>query len=103
MRENLRDGQWADIRERIDHGTHKRIKVAIRKAEDDDVAAVELDDVVIRAFVTDWSVKDIDGQPIPLTDTDALDRLPSDVADALLALVLAAHKQATVPNAPTGS
>lgn len=103
MRVELRDGQWADLRERIRHDAHKRIKVAIRKATDDDAAAVDLDDVVIREFVVAWDIRDLDGQPIPVTDADALDRLPSDIADVLLTEALAAHERASVPNSPTAS
>jgi hypothetical protein len=103
MRVELRGGQWAELRERIDHGAHKRIKVGIRKAGDDDVAAVDLDDVVIREFVTAWSIKDINGVVIDLAAADALDRLPSDIADALVTASLDAYQGATVPNPSTGN
>jgi len=100
MRLELRDGQWADLRERIDHGAHKRIKVAIRKGSEDDALAVELDDVVIREFVTAWNVLDLEDNAIPLGE---LDRVPSDIADALLQGALDAYQGASVPNPPTGS
>jgi hypothetical protein len=103
MRIELRDGQWAELRERIDHGAHKRIKVAIRKGQESDVAAVDLDDVVIREFVTSWHILDLEGHAIPLADVDALDRVPSDVADELLTAALEAHQAASVPNPSTGN
>ena len=103
MRLELRDNQWAELRERIDHGAHKRIKVAIRKGNESDVAAVDLDDVVVKEFVTAWSISDINGVAIPITDADALDRVPSDIADALLEGSLEAYKGASVPNPSTGS
>lgn len=95
MRVELRDGQWADLRERITHGDDKAIK---RKYRDDPTeAATEM----IRRFVVTWSVKDPDGKPIDLSDADAIDRVPEDIADELFDAAGAHYKVATVPNPPT--
>lgn len=101
MRLELRDGQWAELRERISHGADKRIKLANRKGRDDDAAALEIDDVLIREFVTAWNVLDIDGSAIPLDAPDATDRLAEDVSDAIAIQAAEIYTGATAPNAPT--
>lgn len=103
MRLELRDGQWAELRERISHGADKRIKIANRKGRDDDASALEIDDVLIREYVTAWHVLDIDGAAIPLTDPDATDRLPEDISDAIAIAAAEHYSGATAPNAPTPS
>lgn len=95
MRVTLRDGQWAELRERINHGQAK----ALKRAERDD--EFDLQTEVIRQFVTAWDIKDIDGIPIALTDADAVDRLPSGIADELFVAAADAYKANTVPNLPT--
>ncbi len=101
MRLELRDGQWAELRERISHGADKRIKLQRRKGADDDAAALETDDVLIREFVIAWLILDPDGNVIPLADADATDRLPDDIADELVVAAAKTYIGATVPNAPT--
>jgi hypothetical protein len=97
----LRDGQWADLREHITHGVDKQIKVARRRAQNDDVAAFDWETFIVRAFVRDWNVKDPDGRDIPLGDADAIERAPDDVIDALVKPAAEAWLGATIPNAPT--
>ena len=101
MRLELRDGQWADLRGRISHGADKRIKIANRKGKDDDTAALEIDDVLIREFVTAWNVLDITGSAIALDDADATDRLPEDISDAIAVAAAGIYTGTTAPNAPT--
>ncbi len=103
MRLDLRDGQWAELRERITHGAHKRIKLAIRKGNEDDAAAIELDDILIREFVTEWHIRDLAGELVPLTDADATDRIPSDIADVLWRAAVDLQQGATTPKSPTAS
>ena len=103
MRIELRDGQWADLREHISHGQDKDIKRAqMRSRLDPGGSAFEGDTVALRTFIRAWSVNDTDGAPIPLTDADAIERMPSDIADDIAAKVNGLyHPEATVPNAPT--
>lgn len=101
MRLELRDGQWADLRERISHGADKRIKIANRKGKTDDAAALEIDDVLIREYVTAWNVLDVNGSAIALDDADATDRLPEDISDAIAVAAATLYAGATAPNAPT--
>lgn len=101
MRLELRDGQWADLRERISHGADKRIKIAWRRGQNDETQTLELDDVLIREFVTVWHVLDVDGQAIPLADADATDRLPEDISDAIAVAAGELYRGVTVPNPPT--
>jgi hypothetical protein len=97
----LRDGQWADLRERITHGTDKAIKNARLVSRKDDAQAFDWTTVLVRAFVRDWSVRDPDGQPIAIADADAIDRAPDDVIDVLFSAAAEAWVGATVPNSPT--
>ncbi len=101
MRETLSDGQWVDVRERITHAQDKAIRRAKRRVIDDPTAVGDADSTVLRIFIRDWHVLDVDGNPIPLTDPDAIDRLPMDVADALIPKMVALYNGTTVPNSPT--
>lgn len=99
MRVELRDGQWAELRERINHGADKRIRRAYIVSNREDV--VEAQTVKLREFVIAWAVNDPDGKPIPLEDPDAIDRLPEDIADVLSEEADKHYGRATVPNPPT--
>lgn len=103
MRLDLRDGQWAELREHISHGQDKDIKRAQMRARLDPAAnASEGDTVALRTFIRSWNVNDPDGNAIPLTDGDAIERMPSDIADEIAVQVNELyHPAATVPNAPT--
>ncbi|HXJ66731.1 MAG TPA: hypothetical protein VNN79_23480 [Actinomycetota bacterium] len=103
MRIELRDGQWADLRDRITHGQDKEIKRAGVRVEANREALVEWPTVLLRAFIEAWNVKDVDGNPIDLADPDALDRAPSDIIDVLFPHAVAQQKATTVPNSPTPS
>ena len=101
MRVELRDGQWADMRERITHGTDKAIKNARTVSLRDNSVAFDWTTVLVRAFVRDWHVQDPDGVAIPIADADAIDRAPDDIIDTLLTTAAELWTGATVPNAPT--
>lgn len=102
MRVELRDGQWAELRERITHAQDKEIRRAqALSRREPDTHAGDGDTAAFRVFIRNWSVNDPDGNPIPLTDADAVDRMPSDIADVLAEWVNHLHYGATVPNAPT--
>lgn len=97
----LRDGQWADLRERISHRSDKDLRIAYRRGRDDAEQQAEFDTILVRAFVRHWSVLDPDGTAIPIEDPDAIDRAPEDVADALVVAAAELWTGATAPNAPT--
>jgi hypothetical protein len=101
----LRDGQWADVREHITHGEDKTIKRAQWKSRDNpEQFASEGDTVALKVFIRAWSVNDEAGKPIPLEDPDAIDRMPSDIADDIAVVVNQLyHPEATVPNPRTPS
>lgn len=100
-RVELRDGQWADLRERITHGADKEIRRARNAAKANPEAVFDWSTVIVRAFVRAWSVQDPDGTPIDLADADAIDRAPDDIVDALFTPAAEAWLGATIPNAPT--
>jgi len=63
----LRDGQWADLRERISHAQDKDIKRAKIRVESQPETLVDWATVIVRAFVREWRVNDPDGNPIDLS------------------------------------
>ncbi len=93
----LRDGQWADLRERITHGVDKHIKTQRAKALSDPEAAFDWTTVITQAFVREWNVRDIDGNPIALTDPDAIERAPEDIIEELWPQAAEAWHGATHP------
>jgi hypothetical protein len=103
MRIELRDGQWAEMREHISHGQDKEIKRSRIRVEENREALVDWPTVIIRAFVREWSVKDIEGVPIQLEDTDAIDRAPDDIIDVLFPHAVNLYKATTDPNPSTPS
>jgi len=103
MKVTLRDGQWAELRERITHGQDKEISKARRKVRDDvDESGADIDALLL-AFVVTWKVNDLDGKPIAFDDSDAIDRAPSDIIDTLVGAIIPLYAPATVPNPPTPS
>ena len=96
----LRDGQWADLRERITHGVDKDIKRSRTKSLNEPEEAFDWTTVITRAFVRDWNVKDPDGNPIPITDPDAIERAPDDIIDQLYPEAAQLWVGATTPNEP---
>lgn len=101
MRVELRDGQWAELREHITHGVDKQIKKARIRGKENAEDAFDWETVMVRSFVREWHVLDPDGAAIPLADEDAIDRAPDDIIDVLLPKAFEAYTGATVPNAPT--
>jgi hypothetical protein len=83
MRVELPDGQWAELHEHISHADDKAIKRLTTKAKTDEAVWFDVDSLIVRTFLRDWYVKDRDGQPIPATDADAVERAPSDIIDRL--------------------
>lgn len=102
MRLELPDGQWAEVRDRINHGQDKALKVAYNRGKEDVALRVEFDTVLIRTFVTSWFVKDVEtGAPIDLDDPTGIDRVADGVADAIAEAAADIWAGRTSPNAPT--
>lgn len=101
MRVELRDGQWAELRERITHAQDKTLNRAWRAGKADPMVVDEIDTVLVRVFVSSWHVLDPAGAAIPLDDPDAVDRAPSDIVDKLAVEAAQIWTAATVPNPPT--
>jgi hypothetical protein len=101
MRVELRDGQWADLREHITHSVDKSIKVASVRSKADETLLFDWQTAIVRALVRDWNVRDPDGHEILITDADAMERAPSDIIESLFDPCSDAYIKATVPNAPT--
>jgi hypothetical protein len=100
MRIELRDGQWAELRERITHSVDKDIKRARNRSFANSEDAFDWVTVIVGAFVRDWNVQDPDGNPIPVGDPDAIDRAPDDIIEELFTPATEAWVGATVPNEP---
>jgi hypothetical protein len=99
---DLRDGMHAELREYISHAADKRIRRArFKSREDPDGELGEDGTTALREFISSWQINDVDGQPIALEDADAMDRLPSDIADDLIGKILPLYTRTTVPNSPT--
>jgi cation transport regulator ChaB len=103
MRIPLRDGQWAELRDRITHGQDKEIKRARVRVQQNAEAVVDWSTIITRAFIVAWDVKDTDGNPIDLNDEDALDRAPNDIIDVLFPHAVSQYKATTDPNPDTPS
>lgn len=97
MRVTLRDGQWADLRERITHAVDKDIRRSRAKGLTDLTEAFDYATVLVRAFVRDWNVSDPDGKAINLDDPDAIDRAPDDIVDELAQHAADQWTGATIP------
>ena len=98
MRIELRDGQWAELRERITHAQDKVIKKAYAKGRTDPDAKYDFDTVVSREFIREWNVNDPDGQPIALADENAIERAPDDFIERIAEEATTLWTGATVPN-----
>lgn len=101
MRVELRDGQWAELRERITHGQDKVLKRAYRRSRDEPDARYDFDTLIVRIYVTAWAVVDPEGARIDLADADAIDRAPDDIIDTLLPRAIEQWTGAQIPNPPT--
>jgi hypothetical protein len=102
MRVELRDGMWAELRDVISHGQDKEIRRARAAfAEDPASTAGNVDTTALRVYVKAWSVQDPNGESIPLEAEDAIDRMPSDLADAVITEINKLIKENARPNRRT--
>lgn len=103
MRVELRDGQWAELRERLSHGDRKRLIKAYRAASGDDAATLDCQTLIVALHLRTFHVLDVDGEAIP-TDGDreeAVLRFPADIADTLLGEASDVFAENRDPNPPT--
>jgi hypothetical protein len=101
MRVELRDGQWAELHERLTHAEDKALKKMRVRGQDDKTIYFDWQTELVRTFTKRWHVLDRDGQAIPLEDADAIEQAPSDITEALFEPASDLYLGATVPNSPT--
>jgi len=98
----LRDGQWAELRERISHAQDKEIIRTRLRGRTDETAKPDLVTATVRVFLRDWNVRDPDGRDIPVSDEDAVDRAPDDIVDMLMVRATELYTGATLTDPLTG-
>lgn len=101
MRIDLPDGQWAEVRERLTHGEDKALRRVTHAGKTDPALSFDVDTALVRTFVSDWYVLDLDGKTIALSDPDAIDRAPGDIIDILAERSAEQWIGATQPDPPT--
>lgn len=80
MRVPLPDDQHAILRERLTYAQGRAVRRALLAAEQDRAAMADLDLALLGAYVSEWLVRDLAGEPVPL---DKLDEAPDDVIQTL--------------------
>lgn len=75
MRVELEDGQWAELRERLDYGPAREIRRTLIEEP-----AYAFDIVVVAAYVSSWHVLSVAGEAVPL---DKPELAPDDVIQPL--------------------
>jgi hypothetical protein len=98
MRIELRDGQWAEMREHITHAEDKALRKAHWRGREDEDARGEYETLMVRTFTRTWHVLDATGAEIPYSDDDAIDRADHDVVDTLYGRAAQFYTGATNPN-----
>lgn len=70
MRLDLGNGQWAELRDRLLYHQAQPIRVVFALIEKGGNAAAlaDLDLALVRGYVEQWHVLDLDGNAVPLTD-----------------------------------
>ena len=67
MRLELPAGQWAELRDRLNHGQAREVRRALLAAKEKFSDAADLDDVMVRAYLVSWSLDR------PVTELDGAD------------------------------
>lgn len=107
MRLDLRDDQWADLREHVSHGTSNDIfrarrEIRVRRDAGDELAELEWPGTFIAFWLKDWHVVDPEtDEPIAGVDRDAILRAPEDIVDHLLVACSDRWWAVKVPNPST--
>jgi hypothetical protein len=85
----LADGQYAVLRDRLTYGQGRQVRLALLAAEKDRAAMADLDLALIGAYVSEWSVRDLAGEFVPL---DKAAEAPDDVVQAIALAAMDAWK-----------
>lgn len=80
MRLELADGQWAELRERLTYGQAHGVRAAYFAIESNPQAKADLDIALVRAYISNWHVLDVNGQAVSL---DTPEQAPDDVIQAI--------------------
>jgi hypothetical protein len=85
VRLELRDEQWAELRDRLTYGQAREVRVAYIGAGGTGLA--DLDMAFVRAYVADWRVLSLEGAPLSIDRaTDAPDDIIQAIAEKCLAI-----------------
>ncbi len=76
IRLDLPEGQWADLRERLLYEQARTIRAVLLS----DSAALDFDLTVVRAYVSNWYVLDLAGEPVPV---ETPEKAPDDTLQAI--------------------
>lgn len=66
MRLDFRDGQWAELRERLTYAQARDVRRASLAIRSDTQALADFDIALVRAYVSAWEVRGIDGVAVQL-------------------------------------
>lgn len=94
MRLDLPNGQYADLAERLTYGQARTVRAVYVAMGGDRNVAVDLDITLVRAYVTDWHVLDLDGKTVPL---DHAEQAPDDIIQAISLAASGLWKRAGTP------
>lgn len=98
MRLELRDGQWADLRERPTLAQANLVRAAYVAAGGDSAAVVDIAAAAVAAYVSDWHVLGEDGHELGI---DQVQDAPDDVVQAIAAEALRIFRGAPDPKGST--
>lgn len=83
MRLDLPNGQWAELRDRLDYGPARLLRRAYLATIDDRAAGADVDLELVKAYVVAWDVNDTDGSAVLLSE-------PWEANDEAIQLIAAA-------------
>lgn len=95
MRHPLGDGQWAIFRDRLTYAQGRAVRVALLEAEKDRAKMADLDLALVGAYVSEWYVRDLAGEPVmlPSWPIEAATPLPpDDIIQSIAVLAMKAWK-----------
>lgn len=99
MRLPLPEGQWAELRERLTYEQGREVYAAFIAVDKDRAALVDLNIVLVRNYVSAWSVRDLDGADVPL---EAPEGAPWDTLTDIAAKAIDIYKGRKDPKAGAG-
>lgn len=85
MRLELPDGQWAELRERLNYGPARDVRRAFVLADVHDGFKADVDLALVKAYVSNWNVLSAEGTAVPIeTPENANDLAIQKIAAAAL-------------------